>query len=140
MKYKQTKVKAAVKLYRNKDPTQQLVREFKEHTSIKGQKLLIKEAQSYATSLRPDEYHIFVGRWWAEEPIANLFIGVPVFYHSPDQKNNHQRQKTFQFLAIIEIRSATSYIWVGKTCFIYFLSYIYYRTDNCMMSNIKMPL
>lgn len=52
MKYKQTKVKAAVKLYRNKDPTQQLVREFKEHISIKGQKLLMKEAQSYANEMR----------------------------------------------------------------------------------------
>ena len=52
MKYKQTKVKATVKLYRNKDPSQQLVREFKGHTSKKGQKLLVKEAQCYANEMR----------------------------------------------------------------------------------------
>ena len=51
MEYKQTKVKAAVKLYRNKDPTLQLVREFEEHASIKGHPLLVKEAQCYTNEM-----------------------------------------------------------------------------------------
>lgn len=51
MEYKQTKVKAAVKLYRNKDPTLQLVREFEEHASIKGHPSLVKEAQCYTNEM-----------------------------------------------------------------------------------------
>ena len=34
--YKQIKVKAAVKLYSNKDPTMGLVREFEQHAADKG--------------------------------------------------------------------------------------------------------
>ena len=91
-------------------------------------------------NLRLNEYLIFGGRWWAEEPIANLFIGEFLFFIIVQARRITTREKkTFQFLAIIEIRSVSSYIWVGKTCFIHFLSYINYRTDNCMMSNIKMP-
>ena len=48
IEYKQTQVKAAVKLYSNKDPTLQLVWEFEEHTTIEGHQSLVKEAKCYA--------------------------------------------------------------------------------------------
>lgn len=51
MEYKQTKVKAAVKLYSNNDRTLKLVREFEEHASMKGYKSLVKEAQCYANEM-----------------------------------------------------------------------------------------
>ena len=51
IEYKQTKVKVAVKLYSDKDPTLQLVREFEEHTTIKGHQSLVKEAKCYANEM-----------------------------------------------------------------------------------------
>ena len=51
IEYKQTQVKAAVKLYSNKDPTLQLVWEFEEHTTIKGHQSLVKEAKCNANEM-----------------------------------------------------------------------------------------
>ena len=50
IEYKQTKVKAAIKLYSNQEPTHctlRLVWEFEEHATIKDHQLLVKEAQCY---------------------------------------------------------------------------------------------
>lgn len=43
-----TKLKAAVKLYRNSDPAMVMVREFEERTEELGHSSLIKEAERYA--------------------------------------------------------------------------------------------
>ena len=51
IEYKQTKVKAAIKLYSNQEPTHctlRLVWEFEEYPTIKDHQLLVKEAQCYA--------------------------------------------------------------------------------------------
>ena len=46
--YKETKVKAAVKLYRNRDPAMKMVREFEEQAESKGYQSMTKEAGKYA--------------------------------------------------------------------------------------------
>lgn len=52
VEYKQTKVKAAVKLFRNKDPTlHRLVREFEGHASSKGHPSLVMEALCYTNEM-----------------------------------------------------------------------------------------
>ena len=49
--YKLTKIKAAVKLYRNADPTRRTVRMFEERAVEKGHSLLLTEAQKYVQEL-----------------------------------------------------------------------------------------
>ena len=46
--YKKTKVKAAVKLYQNRDPAMKMVREFEEQAESKGYQSMTKEAGKYA--------------------------------------------------------------------------------------------
>ena len=46
--YKETKVKAAVKLYQNRDPAMKMVREFEEQAESKGYQSMTKEAGKYA--------------------------------------------------------------------------------------------
>ena len=46
--YKETKVKAAVNLYQNRDPTLKMVQDFKERAESVGHQALTKEAASYA--------------------------------------------------------------------------------------------
>ena len=46
--YKETKVKAAVKLYQNRDPVMKMVREFEEQAESKGYQSMTKEAAKYA--------------------------------------------------------------------------------------------
>ena len=55
-KYKQTKIKSAVKLYGNKDPTMGLVRAFEEQAAVKGHKSLVKEAGKFAEELGLSEF------------------------------------------------------------------------------------
>ena len=43
--YKLTKIKAVIKLYRNTDPTIQLVRDFEERAVDQGHQSLVKEAK-----------------------------------------------------------------------------------------------
>ena len=45
---KETKVKAAVKLYQNRDPAMKMVREFEEQAESKGYQSMTKEAGEYA--------------------------------------------------------------------------------------------
>ena len=45
--YKHTKIKSAIKLYQNKDPTMSLVRAFEERAADKGNQSLIKEASTF---------------------------------------------------------------------------------------------
>ena len=49
--YKATKVKAALKLYSNEDPTMNAVRQFEEHSTITGHQSLLKDAIKYADEL-----------------------------------------------------------------------------------------
>ena len=46
--YKETKVKAAVKLYQNRDLAMKMVREFEEQAEIKGYQSMTKESGKYA--------------------------------------------------------------------------------------------
>ena len=50
--YKLTKVKAAVRLYTNSDPTMQLVRQFEEKARRIGRHSLIGDVQRFADELR----------------------------------------------------------------------------------------
>ena len=50
-KYKVTKIKAAVKLYRNGDPAVAMVREFEERAETLSHSSLVKEAARYAEEL-----------------------------------------------------------------------------------------
>ena len=45
------KIKAAVNLYRNKDPTMGLVREFEEKAAKLGRRSIIKDAEKYSKEL-----------------------------------------------------------------------------------------
>ena len=49
--YKVTKIKAAVKLYRNGDPAMAMVREFEERAETLGHSSLVKEAARYAEEM-----------------------------------------------------------------------------------------
>lgn len=49
--YKTTKIKAAVKLYSNDDPTIDVVRKFEENSSRCGHQTLVKDARKYAEEL-----------------------------------------------------------------------------------------
>ena len=49
--YKHTKIKSAIKLYQNKDPTMSLVRAFEERAADKGNQSLIKEASTFAEEM-----------------------------------------------------------------------------------------
>ena len=49
--YKDTKIKAAVKLYRNGDPAMEMVREFEERTERLGHSSLVKKAARYAEEM-----------------------------------------------------------------------------------------
>ena len=49
--YKLTKIKAVIKLYRNTDPTIQLVRDFEERAVDQGHQSLVKEATKYANEV-----------------------------------------------------------------------------------------
>ena len=49
--YKLTMIKAAIKLYRNTDPTIQLVRDYEERAVDQGHQSLIKEATKYANEI-----------------------------------------------------------------------------------------
>ena len=49
--YKVTKIKAAVKLYRNGDPAMAMVREFEERAEELGQSSLVKETARYAEEI-----------------------------------------------------------------------------------------
>ena len=51
-KYKMTKIKSAIKLYSNDDPTMSLVRAFEENAAHKGYQSLVKEARTFAEELR----------------------------------------------------------------------------------------
>ena len=46
--YKETTVKAAVKLYQNRDPAMKMVREFEEKAESKGYQSMTKKAGKYA--------------------------------------------------------------------------------------------
>ena len=52
--YKLTKIKTAVNLYQNQDPTMKVVREFEERATETGHHLLIKDAVKYAKELDLD--------------------------------------------------------------------------------------
>ena len=49
--YKQIKIKSAVKLYGNEDPTMALVRAFEEQAAVKGHRSLVKEAGKFSEEL-----------------------------------------------------------------------------------------
>ena len=49
--YKHTKIKSAIKLYQNKDPTMSLVRASEERAVDKGNQSLIKEASTFAEEM-----------------------------------------------------------------------------------------
>ena len=49
--YKVTKVKAAVRLYENKDPVMEMVREFEERAESLGHRSLLKDAATFAEEL-----------------------------------------------------------------------------------------
>ena len=49
--YKVTKIKAAVRLYENKDPAMEMVREFEERAELLGHSLLVKDAAKFAEDL-----------------------------------------------------------------------------------------
>ena len=49
--YKLTKIKAVIKLYRNTNPTIQLVRDFEERAVDQGHQSLVKEATKYANEV-----------------------------------------------------------------------------------------
>ena len=48
---KSVKVKSAIKLYGNEDPTMQMVRKFEEHAEHIGHQSLVKDAKNYAEEL-----------------------------------------------------------------------------------------
>ena len=50
-KFKVTKIKAAVKLYRNGDPAMAMVREFDERAEELGHSSVVKEAARYAEEM-----------------------------------------------------------------------------------------
>jgi len=50
--YKTIKIKAAMNLYSNNDPTMHLVRQFEETATRRGRRSLIRDAESYAQQLR----------------------------------------------------------------------------------------
>ena len=47
--YKQTKIKAVVRLYRNEDPAMEVVRQFEERSEEKGRRSMVKDAKKYAS-------------------------------------------------------------------------------------------
>ena len=49
--YKVTKIKAAVRLYENKDPAMEIVREFEERAELLGHSSLVKDAAKFAEDL-----------------------------------------------------------------------------------------
>ena len=49
--YKMTKIKSAIKLYSNEDPTMRLVRAFEENAIHQGHQSLVKEAREFAEEL-----------------------------------------------------------------------------------------
>ena len=49
--YKDTKIRAAVKLYRNGDPAMEMVREFEERAERLGHSSLVKKAARYAEEM-----------------------------------------------------------------------------------------
>ena len=49
--YKVTKIKAAVKLYGNRDPAMAMVREFEERAEELGHSSLVKQAAQYAEEM-----------------------------------------------------------------------------------------
>ena len=51
MEYKVTKVKAVVRLYENKDPVMEMVREFEERAESLGHRSLVKDAAKFAEDL-----------------------------------------------------------------------------------------
>ena len=51
--YKETKVKAAVKLYQNRDLAMKMVREFEEQAESKGYQSMMKESGMYAEEYSP---------------------------------------------------------------------------------------
>ena len=46
-----TKIKAAVRLYENKDPAMEMVREFEERAELLGHSSLVKDAEKFAEDL-----------------------------------------------------------------------------------------
>ena len=49
--YKQTKIKAVVRLYRNEDPAMEVLRQFEERSEEKGRRSMVKDAKKYASEL-----------------------------------------------------------------------------------------
>ena len=49
--YRQIKIKAVLRMYSNRDPTLQLVRECEERTDEKDHQALVKEARAYAEEM-----------------------------------------------------------------------------------------
>ena len=49
--YKQIKIKAALKMYSNREPTLQLAREFEERATEKGHQSLVKEGRVHAEEM-----------------------------------------------------------------------------------------
>ena len=47
--YKQTKIKAVVRLYRNEDPAMEVVRQFEERSEEMGRRSMVKDAKKYAS-------------------------------------------------------------------------------------------
>ena len=45
--YKQTKIKAVVRLYRNEDPAMEVVRQFDERSEEKGRRSMVKDAKKH---------------------------------------------------------------------------------------------
>ena len=85
--YKATKVKAALKLYSNEDPTMNAVRQFEEQSTRTGQQSLLKDAIKYA-----DELGIILNleaRMWFR---MNFTSGVFSVKHSCLHNNCRQDQ------------------------------------------------
>ena len=49
VEYKQTKIKAVVRLYRNEDPAMEVLRQFEERSQEKGRRSMVKDAKKYAS-------------------------------------------------------------------------------------------
>ena len=49
--YKQTKIKAVVRLYRNEDPAMEVVKQFEERPEEKGRRSMVKDAKKYPRRL-----------------------------------------------------------------------------------------
>ena len=47
--YKQTKIKAVVRLYLNEDPAMEVLRQFEERSEEKGRRSMVKDAKKYAS-------------------------------------------------------------------------------------------